>query len=403
MLKQLAALLFLSWIQLASTNSTMDGASGKANKEWTTVMADVVAKVNPYCSFRFKYHWMKKQPSRKGSNYCFRTKGSCTFSGCPMECVIAVVSYDQSNHPSSLSLHLSFGTTTVCHRVGERHARAIKGNRRKALVRDLKNQKPSSIRHQRLLQLTPAAYHSGKRDGVGVSPSVLQKISSESLHSEEEHSELCTSLMILREKQIEEEKNNKLLASAVLPNTLLPGYIQRVTAHPFSVMCYTETGIRIYHNILATSVLYCDATGTVSSLRSRLLPSGASRVLLYYSLVVRHPVSKCPPVAVAELLSTEHSVLAITHFLEAVRRAEGLIYGFSNLVKPHCVVIDRSLVLLISFLRVYNSEAIMNTYLHRCFRVVTGCASEQDVAKLFVLACVSHVMKNAKEDAKKLL
>ena len=59
---------------------------------------------------------------------------------------------------------------------------------------------------------------------------------------------------------------------------------------------------------------------------------------------MKHPVLKRPPVAVAELLSTEHTIMAISHFLEVVRRAEGLLY--SSLVKPRVVVIDHSVVLV---------------------------------------------------------
>ena len=160
--------------------------------------------------------------------------------------------------------------------------------------------------------------------------------------------------------------------------------------------------IRLYHTLAKKSTVYCDATGTVTSLRSKTLPTQSSGVILYYALVLSHSVQKQPPVAVGELISSEHSVLAICHYLEALRRAEGLLYGFSNLVKPRAVVIDRSLVLLISFLHVYNLETIQ-AYLHRCFRVVTGCGSHEDYEQLFVLSCVSHIMKNAKDDLKKLL
>ena len=135
-------------------------------------------------------------------------------------------------------------------------------------------------------------------------------------------------------------------------------------------------------------------------MKNKELPTGSSRTLLYYSLVVKHPVLKRPPVAVAELLSTEHTIMAISHFLEVVRRAEGLLY--SSLVKPRVVVIDRSVVLLTSFLKVFNSETV-SEYLHRCFKVVFACGSEKDLKKLFVLACVSHIMKNAKDDMRKIL
>lgn len=139
-------------------------------------------------------------------------------------------------------------------------------------------------------------------------------------------------------------------------------------------MCYTETGIRIYHNILATSVLYHNAIGTVSSLRSRLLPSGASRALLCYSLVVRHPVFQvstrsCGRTIVNRTLSFGNNPIFIGNY---IRRAEGLIYGFSNLVKLHSDVIDHSRLLLINLL--CNKLITKGVF---CFSISMGLSRRQ--------------------------
>ena len=113
--------------------------------------------------------------------------------------------------------------------------------------------------------------------------------------------------------------------------------------------------------------------------------------------MIKHPCGGAP-VAIAEFIAAEHSVLAISHFIESFRRAEACIYGYKNVITPKHVVIDRSLVLLLSFLRVYNFETVSD-YLHRCFRVVMGCAEDpDDFNKLFVHACISHVMNSAKSD-----
>ena len=75
--------------------------------------------------------------------------------------------------------------------------------------------------------------------------------------------------------------------------------------------------------------------------------------------------------------------------MESFKRAEACIYGYKNVITPKHVVVDRSLVLLLSFLRVYNFETISD-YLHRCFRVVMGCAEDpDDFNKLFVHACIN--------------
>ena len=90
--------------------------------------------------------------------------------------------------------------------------------------------------------------------------------------------------------------------------------------------------------------------------------------------MIKHPCGGAH-VAIAEFIAAEHSVLAVSHFLESFRCAEACIYGYNNVVTPKHVVIDISLVLLLSFLRVYNFETVSD-YLHQCFRVVKGCASK---------------------------
>ena len=125
--------------------------------------------------------------------------------------------------------------------------------------------------------------------------------------------------------------------------------------------------------------------------------------VLYYALVLKHPAKKQSPVAVAEMVSSEHSILAVCHFLECFRRAEAMLYGYQCLTKPRAVVIDRSIVLLTSFLRVYNLETV-DSYLDRCFRIVTESGDGDDeTSGIFVLACISHVMKSAKKHFKKML
>ena len=100
------------------------------------------------------------------------------------------------------------------------------------------------------------------------------EILSESAKSQYLNEDLCKSLIIMRENQIEEERSN-----SVLQRKLLPGYMQRITAHPFSVMCYTETGISIWHTNASSCVVFCDATGSLASMRSKVLPTGSSRTL----------------------------------------------------------------------------------------------------------------------------
>ena len=73
-------------------------------------------------------------------------------------------------------------------------------------------------------------------------------------------------------------------------------------------------------------------------------------------------------------------------FLGAFRRQEAQIFGFKNVrspIIPKKVVVDRSLVLLQSFLKVFNLETVSD-YAHRCFRIVNGSGKEEDFNKMFI-------------------
>ena len=63
---------------------------------------------------------------------------------------------------------------------------------------------------------------------------------------------------------------------------------------------------------------------------------------------------------------------------------------------PRRLVIDRSLVLLLSFLEVFNRESLSD-YLHWAFKIVTGEGTPSDNMLLLPHACKSHVMKSGKD------
>ena len=123
-------------------------------------------------------------------------------------------------------------------------------------------------------------------------PSVVQKISSEGRQKEVEDVDFITSLKCLK-KSFDEQVSG--------------GYIQTIIAHPFGVIAFTEKAIRIYHNLGTDNTIYLDATGTTVSLKqtdySTVRP-------MYYALVIKHPKKGNPPVALAEFITRDQSVLS---------------------------------------------------------------------------------------------
>ena len=154
------------------------------------------------------------------------------------------------------------------------------------------------------------------------------------------------------------------LMESVSSNESVKGFIQHIHVAPFSVICYNEASVRLYHEIAKSSTLFCVATGTIVALPKTI---GKQPTVYYYAIVLMHPVDGKAPIAVAELITEDHTVLSITFFLQSFGRAESLLYGACNLINPGQVIIDWSQVLLISFLQVYCMESI-GDYLHRAFR-----------------------------------
>ena len=156
--------------------------------------------------------------------------------------------------------------------------------------------------------------------------------------------------------------------------------------------------MRLYHEVAKYSPVFCDATGTIVTVPKEA--GTKSSVCYYYSLVVKHPISGKPPIPVAEYTSCDQTVLAVSFFIQSFRRAESLLFGSGASIQPIIVIIDRSIVLLISFLQVFNMETV-HDYLLRTFRIVSGAGKPNDFEKILPHACTSHVMNSAKKNCKK--
>ena len=261
----------------------------------------------------------------------FRCTGACSFETCPVKFKVEVYSFSDTDPNIKLEIYML--SNFVKHKKGDKKSRFIRGSKRLKVAEELEFQSPSTLYSKQYCKLSQNELESGKRDIVGSSPEVIRKISSEAKQRKLPHPNLITSLHLLSEEMTD-----------ITTNQPIPCYIQRITAFPFSLILYTEQGVRLYHHLARDSTVFCDATGTVVSLKGA--PEFGDKKVLYYSLVLSNSKPKQPPVAVAEFISTEHSVLAISHFIECFRRSEGLLYGYKNIIIPKHVVIDRSLVLL---------------------------------------------------------
>lgn len=230
-----------------------------SNQDWGDILANKISILNSVCCFQFKKRWIKRS-FRKRSSYLFKTEGSCSFASCSVTLTITVSTECRSS--TSKNASVTFDGQPK-HNIHERHARKVKGSNRKELKEhfSLLGTPPGKVYHDKLRQLSGEEFLAGKRDKIGRSKHVLQKISAESRHMQERDKDYITSLRMLAE---EEEESSR--------------YIQCVQAIPFAAICFNATGVRIYHELAGSCTIFCDATGTIVSIAS-------GKRILYYAVV----------------------------------------------------------------------------------------------------------------------
>ena len=377
-------------IQRKEWNELLSSENGKLHPKWCDVMATKLKESNPYCALAFKRHWVKKS-FRKKSDLYFKAHAYCMFSKCKVTCNLTIKVNEMTKQSSNIQVNVEYGG--VVEHTGKK-ARHIKGDSSELTAQLLTKYSPSYIRHQGLSLMPAEVFASGNRDGIGATKSVLQKVSREIKDALRLDDDVVKSLMVLKH-QLNKEENNS--------SDVVPGYIQQISASPFQVVAFNEGGVRIYHDLYDHNVIHCDSTGTiVANCQTPAMSSveGQNKRLLYYAIVVKSPNRNQSPLAIAEMVSAEHSSLAIANFIARLRRAEKLLFNYKPSM-PMVVVIDRSLALLIGFLKEYNNETFLD-FTIRSFKEVSGETASRQGEKITPHACLSHVMKDAKTDFKKM-
>ena len=140
--------------------------------------------------------------SRKKMSPLYRSYGYCTFKDCSVCFSVSV-----SNGVQHLLLKVVFSTDSARHAHGERQSRFVRSKRRKDLQEVLQHQSPSTVYNQLFNTITDTEFTSGKRDKVGRSPQVIQKISSEANLSKQRDPDLFKSLMLIKEEMNENNSN----------------------------------------------------------------------------------------------------------------------------------------------------------------------------------------------------
>ncbi|KAJ8018682.1 Sentrin-specific protease 2 [Holothuria leucospilota] len=228
--------------------------------EWQKYFLKELKRFNPYCVFMFKYHYLNLQ-GRSHRHFC--TRGYCKFKDCKL-----IVEISMS---SDCKCIVRMGGR-VQHSKFESHSRPVRGaDRRNARNVLGMGVKPMKLYMKRLASKQDHVIQSGNRDDCGNSLHVMQKISSEARSCDRDGKDELMSLISKMKSQ--RDKINS--------DGRVPGFIQQISVHPFYIICFTEAGIRVWHDLCKKDVVFWDATGGC------VRRTGSKKPMFYYELSVR--------------------------------------------------------------------------------------------------------------------
>ncbi|XP_046844891.1 uncharacterized protein LOC124438735 [Xenia sp. Carnegie-2017] len=348
----------------------------RLQNNWTKIIAKHLQLSNPFCSFIFDRHYVQKQNSRKRCyKIYFKANGRCIFENCSCRFTLAMSKDDFHQK----IVHVKY-TCSIKHTNCERKSRAIKGEKRAQFREEFCSGplKPSVMYQKRKLDVFPDAMASGNTTGCGNKPETMRKIASEGKQLLQQDKDLSCSLEKIRRTLLGKETTREFPKSKAHD-----GFVHTIAMHPLIVPMGLENEVRLWHGGCKNDISYLDATGT-------LVADHNGKRVLYYALVIRHPVENEPSFPVAEMITSDHTTGNIHSFLERFRRDESKLYR-GNLSSPRQVNTDYSRALLMAVLQESNNES-RAAFFKRAFRIVNGRSLDNDLALIVPHVGCSHFM-----------
>ena len=135
--------------------------------------------------------------------------------------------------------------------------------------------------------------------------------------------------------------------------------------------------------------LHLDATGSVVRKIDR-----DQKKFLYYALTLKHPIMKISPIPLAEMLSSSHTNVEITHFLHKWSYDVKLVLNHE--ICPAHIEVDFSWVMLHSICRIFNKEQLED-YLDACWDFIHNSAHKFErnrsvLQREIEVYCSAHLM-----------
>lgn len=335
----------------------------RLDKNWTSMFAEEVNSVHSGCVLAFKSHRVKAGGSRKISGPFLVASAICKGINCHGNFLFIIDEEPADNVDVNIRCEVS---GSIQHEENEVNRRHISGKRREETAEEILKSSTCNVFNANIVNCDKQQLEHGNYTNVP-NLTVMRKIIAEHVKKETLHNNIFAELQLLKETF--ETENEP--------------YIQEIGLDPFYLMLYSKKQISVLRNLSSKNELnlYVDATGSIIT----NIP-GQKRPYLY-SLVVK-PDTELPPVSVADMVSTSHTVPRISFFLSHVKRAVGLTGKDLNIKK---IETDFSYAIIQACVETFN-HLNLKQYLIKCFHIVRSGVLPENFTVLHL--CGRHVLQD---------
>ena len=258
----------------------------KRNLEWTVLLDAYVRHSNDYCVFIYDRHHFTSRSNISNTHIFFMIADAhCKFDKC--SCQFHAI----LNENGQLKINYS---GNIAHPIGEIHARPIRSSRREELQQfTTLGATPGALHLQQLKSMSADNKKAGNRNGVGLTSSVIRKISSEGNTKLRRDDDIDKSLRELKNEQVKK----------IFPAEQIPGYLQQISTEPLRLICFTAGGVAAYHKFALNMPLSWDATDGIVINRDRRI--------FYYELTMSNLSKGGPSLPITVMLSETHGTIRV--------------------------------------------------------------------------------------------
>jgi len=323
---------------------------------WTNVFAKGVNQSLKGCVLCFDRHLVQTLYSRKTGHF-LSAKAHCVGTNCNAKFEFTIK--DTPVYNEAVKVHFK-AIGRISHSADEVNRRHLKGLHREKMADQLEFKSPSVLYHETLKMANVGEMEFGNFTSAP-NPMVIRKIVNEITKKEILHSNIITELLVHKESTDGESM-----------------YLREIGYSPFFTIMFMEQQIELLRKNIPAK-LFLDATGSVIC----NIP-GQKRAYLY-SLVMKED-ENLPAVSVADMLSCQHTIPRIEHFLACVKRE---VNSRGCQLQVEKIETDFSFPLIQSCLHTFNN-CTLKTYLSRVH--ANGSALPEQLYAHHL--CSAHMIKN---------